>query len=723
MLQSDIHTVSGAVTRLSPLLTTPLQAQMAMAIATSTAAAPTLLNAAGSLAHQPSLLGTTNATLTNAMVSAARPIQTWHQPILPPGPLLTGMTVPGAMSTPSMSFLPTSKADQHEATTNVQPNGRTLVQALPISSNSFCIATNNATLATNTIHEITPAIVNPSPSSTTSHTQDELAPPSLSYQNPTAQPPQHQQLQLVQTVHSFSPVTTHYFVTHNTTPNNMCSTSDSTAVVPTELANPSRTQPRTTTQVDDKKVVHHATESHNTAMSRPIQQLREAYLKTLSTAPTKETPTGVVPALSNVETVSLEGLSWRHDEENLVSTTSATSASPSSRMSESSSQADMAPNVPTDGPYRLHSALVPAPSLQNAPVVLRAVHNGDGQPSKNVVHDSTSAPPPYPVIPTGILSSSYMPDFLSGFDKVVTQKQDTVTNAGIDLTEMHHDTPYSPTYTSKSFDELHCFLGQGLSPVPKVLLPAAQVGSDTTVHSSSFRKRQFHDITGREMSVPPTLSNVETSLRTKDDGTAKTNQHQVLSIGVREKKATEPPMLGTNFRVLQAVPNLKPQPVVTAGSSKHLPALPLSIDRSAVNPPINDNWSVPKYSVFDLRNSVYTKAKEQLEHTEREYYYRRRQEQPQDSSNEGVSLNSLCMFSSSPSPYHTTMGIFTSSSSRVATVSEPSNASDTTSEDANSGNEGGDSDGTQSEESFRGLKHARCSASNIEEIQEWVRQP
>jgi hypothetical protein len=67
----------------------------------------------------------------------------------------------------------------------------------------------------------------------------------------------------------------------------------------------------------------------------------------------------------------------------------------------------------------------------------------------------------------------HLPDFLSGFDQVALNLSSehgiTYDTASKDAphgthTMMDHNCPYSPTYTSRSFDDLHQFLGKDLSP-------------------------------------------------------------------------------------------------------------------------------------------------------------------------------------------------------------------------------------------------------------------
>lgn len=70
-------------------------------------------------------------------------------------------------------------------------------------------------------------------------------------------------------------------------------------------------------------------------------------------------------------------------------------------------------------------------------------------------------------------SSTELPDFLSGFEKVTAQNAETVdTDHPANVTKLSFNkvpvdqSQYSPPFTSRSFDDLHQHLGKGLSPRP-----------------------------------------------------------------------------------------------------------------------------------------------------------------------------------------------------------------------------------------------------------------
>ena len=77
-------------------------------------------------------------------------------------------------------------------------------------------------------------------------------------------------------------------------------------------------------------------------------------------------------------------------------------------------------------------------------------NNGNGQSLQNQsTHSQTMA------------FSDDLPDFLAGFDKISEQNNPNSPNK---LTPAHDPAQFSPTYTSRSFDDLHRLLGKNLSP-------------------------------------------------------------------------------------------------------------------------------------------------------------------------------------------------------------------------------------------------------------------
>lgn len=116
------------------------------------------------------------------------------------------------------------------------------------------------------------------------------------------------------------------------------------------------------------------------------------------------------------------------------------------------------------------------PPLQNAGEAKRfkpiPVDSASSDPSSNDESENSSSSNGASPNSNGIFSDNDIPDLLSGFDKHVASMKKTTTSAVTDISKIPADSHFfagaggigeSPYITSKSFDELHQFLGKGLS--------------------------------------------------------------------------------------------------------------------------------------------------------------------------------------------------------------------------------------------------------------------
>ena len=87
-----------------------------------------------------------------------------------------------------------------------------------------------------------------------------------------------------------------------------------------------------------------------------------------------------------------------------------------------------------------------------------------------------------------------MPDFLVGFDRVTTSPHEAVAPPAA----IAEDDPsqFSPTYTSRSFDDFHRLLGTNLSPGGRRHVPNLGI-------------LQLPDETAKDLSIPPTIGGMQ----------------------------------------------------------------------------------------------------------------------------------------------------------------------------------------------------------------------
>lgn len=697
-----------------------------MSVAAGAVPAPAILQPAmGPLVlqqQQQPVLGSTTAAVANPIVSSVGPFQLWQRPFLPPGPA-PGVAAPtNAATTASWaSQVPTSLADpQKYITTSIHPNGATFA---PIQPKSYSYTTTSGTAAASTIQAFTPATVSLASAPATPLSFNASSPAPLPCPDPLSEQ-QHQPSFHAEP--SFMPSAQNSLLAHTTT--SSVGALMETAIVAGPSSTSSLHQPHTETRVAPQQFAYQANDSQKPAMFGPIQRLHQAYLNSFSTLPVSEasTPVGPVPPPPVDSEPVLRNTNTAYQfqpQQKLI----ATAPLPNGPLAMREPRFDMMPKPLSPRPMALNGmTIIPLTSEQ------QQFQNAHTAPREHPVYMPPSSTVGQPGAPdVGALAagtSNEMPDFLSGFDKVATHHRDSPT-----LAQTNQDAPYSPTYTSKSFDDFHRFLGKGLSPeVPRVVLPATDVSSFTTLQKSLFPKPKSIKDPDAVTSDLPIMSVMDISVHSKDMIAISDRLSRRSNIeGSENASATTS---GSKFTGVPDVNCLKRHPsgetesivwnhvsIQDMRSTWQLPLAEQPREKTVVRA-VHDVMGVPKNDIvaqessFDAgQGSSYTKKRKQ-EKDGQEHQHRPHQ----DLNSHGISLDALCRLESSD-PCQT---IGTSyANGRVATVSEPSNESDSTSEDPNSGNEGGtmwnDSDGTQSEGSFHGRKQARFSQSPNEEIEKW----
>jgi hypothetical protein len=266
---------------------------------------------------------------------------------------------------------------------------------------------------------------------------------------------------------------------------------------------------------------------------------------------------------------------------------------------------------------------------------------------------------------------SGVPDFLYGFEKITGPYQQNPQNFN-----PHQTAPYSPTYTTSSFDNFHRLLGRGLSPTPQTTTESASSGNTFGNNLQTFKKPL----------LPPIK---ETSILTGPKKFEKSN------LQIRPFESTNPAVasvipFSSIASAHMAVYNTAGLPVIHAPSPQHPPQLGPRVQNDA------DCYSMcPQESADAAR--------------QHSAYYK--EDQNNQVYGEGFDIDGVSM-----EDYFTNAIPFHGRATALAIVGDRSE-----SDDPNSGNESGaffnDSDETPSEVSIYFDKKRKLSTEG--EVQEW----
>ena len=297
-----------------------------------------------------------------------------------------------------------------------------------------------------------------------------------------------------------------------------------------------------------------------------------------------------------------------------------------------------------------------------------------------------------------------IPNFLSGFDNVLPNNkhypdQKNATAAAAAVADLHVSAQYSPAYrTSKSFDDFHRYLGEGLSPAVAPP-PRFPILPQSGPHDTSNNPRPA--IPSIDSSEEASMSNLQMRPRGQ--------QHNTDIYDIRKKTT----------KTVSCLPVVEGRSDGTLLSEAYAEAVARdSISQPSTAPAPStlnkdDAFKADSYSIFVPESMMAiaqhhpTYAKEEKDQ-ELHYQDHDKHHDGTEFPLEGMTFEDFGTLGSS------TNDIMLKSyandiSERAAVVSE---RSDCPSEDPTSGSGGGtsdESDGTQSEGSSRGIKKARLS--------------
>lgn len=313
----------------------------------------------------------------------------------------------------------------------------------------------------------------------------------------------------------------------------------------------------------------------------------------------------------------------------------------------------------------LNSILKKATSVtvdKDASMESKSTVRGDGKTTETGAKISTPR-----LGATSLHRQDGMPDFLSGFDKVSGHKSTH------HLPPIGDFDPYSPTYTTESFDDLHQLLGKNLTPL-------MMAGSQS----------QISNHTNSEIVTKPVIPQIQASSST---GTKKRIPQSSLQMRPLKKRSSWEDSSVEGFPVAEY-------------DQDHLDIMPKSS---------NLNHSADSYSIFaqasaqaSRQNSAYFQG-HQINHVSHQTYLQ--------IPGHGFATNGI--LSNEYSQRDRSLP-FTSARATSATVSD---RSDLASDDVNSGNESGnfgDSDETHSEGSNRRKKQDETEGDD-DDVRSWYK--
>jgi hypothetical protein len=304
-----------------------------------------------------------------------------------------------------------------------------------------------------------------------------------------------------------------------------------------------------------------------------------------------------------------------------------------------------------------------------------------------------------------------IPNFLSGFDNVLVSKNkhypDQNATANNDATaaaaaDLHVSAQYSPAYhTSKSFDDFHRYLGEGLSPAAAPP-PKFPILPQSGAHDNSNNPRPA--ILSIDSSEEASMSNLQLRPRGQQHNTAiggiSKNTTKTISCLPFVEERSDGMLLSEAYAEAVARDSVS-QPSTAPAPSTHNK---------------DDAIKADSYSIFVQESAMTitqhhsTYAEEEKEH-ELQYQDHDKHHYGTEFPLEGMTFEDFGTLGSSTNDIML-KSYANNISERAAVVSEPS---DCPSEDPNSGSGGGtsdESDGTQSEGSSRGIKKARFSGQS-----------